>query len=73
MAQVLKRLQDVLEMEKVASNEKGLEALVFTADGDMRQALNNAQATHSGFGFISAENVFKVRARAHLRGASSRI
>ena len=28
--------------------------------GDMRQALNNAQATHSGFGFISSDNVFQV-------------
>lgn len=60
MVQILKRLQDVLVMEKVSSNEEGLEALVFTAEGDMRQALNNAQATHSGFGFISSENVFKV-------------
>ena len=33
---------------------------VATASGDMRQALNNAQATHSGFGFISSDNVFQV-------------
>ncbi|KAL1511712.1 hypothetical protein AB1Y20_005000 [Prymnesium parvum] len=63
--QVLKRLQEVLDMEKVSSNEQGLEALVFTAEGDMRQALNNAQATHSGFGFISSENVFKVCDQPH--------
>jgi replication factor C subunit 2/4 len=43
--QVTKRLLDVLQMEKAAFNESGLEALVFTAEGDMRQALNNAQAT----------------------------
>lgn len=41
-------------------DEQGLEAIVFTADGDMRQALNNIQATFAGFKFISAENVFKV-------------
>ena len=58
--QVLKRLQDVLGAEKAAFNEQGLEALIFTAEGDMRQALNNAQATHSGFGFISSDNVFQV-------------
>jgi len=63
--QVLKRLQLVLEMEKVSSNEAGLEALVFTAEGDMRQALNNAQATNAGFGFISSENVFKVCDQPH--------
>ena len=62
LRQVLKRLQDVLQAENVSSNDGGLEALIFTAEGDMRQALNNAQATHAGFGFISSENVFKVRA-----------
>jgi len=63
--QVLKRLQDVLSMESASSNEGGLEALVFTAEGDMRQALNNAQATIAGFGFISSENVFKVCDQPH--------
>ena len=38
----------------------GLEALIFTADGDMRQALNNLQATFAGFGSVNPENVFKV-------------
>ena len=121
--QVTKRLLDVLEMEKATYNESGLEALVFTAEGDMRQvrlalsslstssplspvhvhrvllrsslrslrretqprlsrcrppalafvftlsmceqALNNAQATYAGFGFISSENVFKVCDQPH--------
>jgi replication factor C subunit 2/4 len=31
----------------------------------MRQALNNLQATHSGFGFISPDNVFKVCDQPH--------
>ena len=31
----------------------------------MRQALNNAQATHAGFGFISSDNVFKVCDQPH--------
>ncbi len=38
----------------------GLEAIVFTADGDMRQALNNLQATVAGFGLVNQANVFKV-------------
>lgn len=33
---------------------------MFTAQGDMRQALNNLQSTFDGFGFVSANNVFKV-------------
>ena len=41
------------------------EAIVFTADGDMRQALNNLQATHSGFGYVNQENVFKVCDQPH--------
>ena len=34
---------------------------MFTAEGDMRQALNNLQSTHAGYGFVNRENVFKVR------------
>ena len=63
--QVVKRLLDVLAMEGATHNDQGLEALVFTAEGDMRQALNNAQATYAGFGFISQENVFKVCDQPH--------
>jgi len=45
---------------KVPYVPEGLEAIIFTADGDMRQALNNLQATFSGFSFVNQENVFKV-------------
>lgn len=45
---------------KVPYVPEGLEAIIFTADGDMRQALNNLQATYSGFHFVNQENVFKV-------------
>lgn len=41
-------------------SEEGLQAIVFTAQGDMRQALNNLQATFHGFGTITPDNVFKV-------------
>ena len=40
--------------------QEGLEAIIFTADGDMRQGLNNLQATHYGFGLVDADAVFKV-------------
>lgn len=36
-AEVLERLLEVVEAEKVAATDDGLEALVFTAQGDMRQ------------------------------------
>lgn len=37
-----------------------MQALVFIAEGDMRNALNALQSTVSGFGHVTAENVFKV-------------
>lgn len=39
--------------------------MVFTAQGDMRQALNNLQSTSNGFGKITSENVFKVCDEPH--------
>jgi replication factor C subunit 2/4 len=41
-------------------HEDGLKAILFTAEGDMRQAINNLEATRSGFGVVTADNVFKV-------------
>lgn len=38
---------------------------MFTAQGDMRQALNNLQSTFNGFGHVSSENVFKVCDEPH--------
>ncbi|KAJ4934902.1 hypothetical protein JOQ06_007683 [Pogonophryne albipinna] len=63
--QILSRLQDVVEKEKLSVSDDGLEAVIFTAQGDMRQALNNLQSTNSGFGYINSENVFKVCDEPH--------
>nr|XP_005892916.1 PREDICTED: replication factor C subunit 2 isoform X2 [Bos mutus] len=63
--QILARLLSVIEKEKVQYTDDGLEAIIFTAQGDMRQALNNLQSTYSGFGFINSENVFKVCDEPH--------
>lgn len=41
--ELLQRLLHVCQEEGVAHTPDGLEAVVFTADGDMRQALNNVQ------------------------------
>ena len=59
-AQVVKRLMQIIEAEKVEYSDDGLAALVFSAEGDMRQAINNLQSTYAGFGFVSGDNVFKV-------------
>ncbi|KAF7549062.1 hypothetical protein G7Z17_g6665 [Cylindrodendrum hubeiense] len=59
-AQVVKRLLQIIEAEKVEYSDDGLAALVFSAEGDMRQAINNLQSTFAGFEFVSGDNVFKV-------------
>lgn len=59
-AQVVKRIMQICEAEKVEHSEDGIAALVFSAEGDMRQAINNLQSTWSGFGFVSGDNVFRV-------------
>lgn len=63
--EVMRRLLEVSEMEKVEYTDAGLEALVFTAEGDMRQAINNLQSTWTGLGLVSPDNVFKVCDQPH--------
>ncbi|EFP79507.2 replication factor C subunit 4 [Puccinia graminis f. sp. tritici] len=63
--EVLKRLVEIATAENVKYAEDGLAALIFTSEGDMRQAINNLQSTVSGFGFVSAESVFKVCDQPH--------
>ena len=63
--EVLERVRIVAGKESVPFDAAGLEAIVFTADGDMRQALNNLQATFFGFNMVSQENVFKVCDQPH--------
>lgn len=48
-------------MYQVPHTDKGLEAILFTAEGDMRNAINNTQSTFAGFGMVNDVNVFKVQ------------
>ncbi|KAJ8342827.1 hypothetical protein SKAU_G00327550 [Synaphobranchus kaupii] len=63
--QIMMRLMEVVEKEGVSTTNDGVEAIIFTAQGDMRQALNNLQSTNSGFGYVNSENVFKVCDEPH--------
>jgi replication factor C subunit 2/4 len=63
--QVLRRLREVCSAEGIAWDAGGLGALVFTAEGDMRNALNNLQSTFAGFGFVSEEHVYRVCDQPH--------
>ncbi|KAK9470872.1 P-loop containing nucleoside triphosphate hydrolase protein [Dipodascopsis tothii] len=58
--QVLRRLMEIIKAEDVQYSEDGVAALIFAAEGDMRQAINNLQSTVAGFGFVSGDNVFRV-------------
>jgi Replication factor C C-terminal domain len=64
-AEILSRLQQVCAMENVSYDLNGLESIIFTAEGDMRNALNALQSTVSGFGIVTSENVFKVCDQPH--------
>ena len=65
----------MLQAEGATYDEGGIEAIVFTAEGDMRQALNNAQATAAGLGGIlfcySVSGVMVGLGRRPLRGSGS--
>lgn len=60
------RLKVVLAAESIDKfDDSGITALLFTAQGDMRQALNNLQSTWSSFQQITAETVYKVVDQPH--------
>ena len=63
--QIVERLLQICEAEGVGYADDGLAALVFSAEGDMRQAINNLQATWVGCGFVSGDNVFRVADSPH--------
>lgn len=54
------RLQHILKLENVPYDNEGVDALVFTAEGDMRNVLNGAQSTYNASGMISADNVYRM-------------
>lgn len=56
---------EVCEKEQLTYTEEGVNAVVFTAQGDLRAALNNLQSTAQGFGHVSPDNVFKVCDEPH--------
>lgn len=62
---ILARLKLVCDAESVPFTEDGMAALLFTAEGDMRNALNNLQSTAAGFGLVNDANVYKVCDQPH--------
>lgn len=65
---VKKRLLEIMTAENIFGHqwdEGGMNALLFTADGDMRQAIANLQSTFNAYGMISEENVFRICDQPH--------
>lgn len=63
---VLERLEFIAKAEKVTVDDSGYDALLFVADGDMRQGINSLQATVNAFGQpVNAERVFRVCDQPH--------
>jgi replication factor C subunit 2/4 len=58
--EVLRRLQHVIRAETLTCENGGLEALIFTAESDIRCALNNLQMTSAGFDKQLQKKTFKV-------------
>jgi len=55
-----KRLRYVLDKENAPFEQSGVDALIFSAEGDMRNVLNGAQSTFNAFGKIAHDEVFKM-------------
>ncbi|CAO1633861.1 unnamed protein product [Sympodiomycopsis kandeliae] len=62
---ILRRLLEICDLENIQYTDAGLEALVFTSEGDMRQAINNLQSTHTGLSLVNPDNVFKICDQPH--------
>jgi len=58
--EMAKRLKYVLDIESAPYDQSGVDALIFSAEGDMRNVLNGAQSTYNAFGKISHDEVFKM-------------
>lgn len=64
-------LLNVCKAEGVNFTDDGLDAIIFTAEGDMRHALNNLQASHSlakglaGDALVNEKLVFQVCDQPH--------
>lgn len=57
---IISRLTDVLKREDVPYDQSGIDAIVFSAEGDMRNALSAAQSTFNAFGNITHQNVYRM-------------
>nr|WCZ58474.1 replication factor C subunit 2 [Andalucia godoyi] len=63
--EMLKRIMEVVELEKVQYTNDGLKSLLEVADGDLRGAMNVMQSCVAGLGVITSENIYRVADQPH--------
>jgi replication factor C subunit 2/4 len=54
------RIIYICEKEKIEYTDEGLETIIFTGNGDIRQAINNLESIYNTFGKLTKENVFLI-------------
>ncbi len=62
--EIEEKLLHIAREEKVVIDEKALEALIYVSQGDLRKAINIAQAASSLHGKVSEKEVYDVASRA---------
>ncbi|KIJ55338.1 hypothetical protein M422DRAFT_199503 [Sphaerobolus stellatus SS14] len=63
--EVDRRLQDVIENEKVKITEDGKQALLKLSKGDMRRALNILQACHAAYDLTTENEIYSCTGNPH--------
>ena len=64
--EILSRLYEILAKEKITKfDDSGMKTILFTCNGDMRQAINTMESCWHGFGEISEEKVLKIVDEPH--------
>ena len=65
-SQIKEKLHKICEIEQLKYDDDGIEALVFIAQGDLRQAINSLQSVSDGFDKqITSDHVYKVCDEPH--------
>jgi len=57
---IRERILHICKKECVNYTKDGIDAIVFTSDGDMRNAIGNIQSTYTGMGVVTHDNVFRL-------------
>jgi replication factor C subunit 2/4 len=62
---IRKRLEMICTTESIEYTEDGINAIIFISQGDIRQAINNVEATYHGYKIINEDNVYKLCYHPH--------